>query len=210
MRPMPEPSTKPPHSGRDMTDPGRRAVEGALLGIEPWDETESAHRADALAWVRSGEPIWRLEKPATPPKHLVAYFLLVDPTLDQCLLVDHRKAQLWLPTGGHVEPGEDPAATVRREAREELGIEPPLLGGLSNNPLFVTQTTTIGIDAGHIDVSLWYLCHADATQPLNPDPTEFRDIRWWDLDDLPRADPTSFDPHLHRFVAKLSAERGAL
>jgi 8-oxo-dGTP pyrophosphatase MutT (NUDIX family) len=189
-----------------MIDNAREAVEAALLAIEPWDATERAHRDDALDWVRSGEGIWRLAKPATPPKHLVAYFLLVDPALDRCLLVDHRKAQLWLPTGGHVEFGEDPAATVRRECREELGVEAPLMDGLSSNPLFVTQTTTRGIDAGHIDVSLWYLCRADSTQPITPDPTEFRDARWWDLPELAATDPTGFDPHLHRLLAKLSAE----
>lgn len=184
---------------------GRAAAEAALHAIEPWDATERAHRDDALAWVRSGAQIWRLEKPATPPKHLVSYFLLVDPVLGRCLLVDHLKAQLWLPTGGHVEPGEDPAATVRREAREELGIEPPLLDGLTSNPLFVTQTTTRGIDAGHVDVSLWYLCRADSTQPLHPDPTEFRDTRWWHLDEISTADPSGFDPHFHRFIAKFTS-----
>ncbi|MEE3919135.1 NUDIX domain-containing protein [Micromonospora sp. BRA006-A] len=29
---------------------------------------------------------------------------------------------MWLPSGGHVEPGEHPADTVRRELREELGV----------------------------------------------------------------------------------------
>jgi hypothetical protein len=63
---------------------------------------EADHRADALAWVRSDAPIWRTSKPATPPRHLVAYFVLVDASARSCLLVDHRLAQLWLPTGGTV------------------------------------------------------------------------------------------------------------
>jgi 8-oxo-dGTP diphosphatase len=185
----------------------RLAAEAALLAIRPWDAVEGAHRADALAWVRSGDGIWRVEKPATPPKHLVAYFVLVDVSGGgRCLLVDHRNARLWLPTGGHVEPDEDPAATVRREAREEIGVVPPLFDGLSSNPLFVTQTTTVGNDAGHVDVSLWYVCRADAGEPIDPDPGEFRATRWWSLAELPTADPAGFDPHLPRFVAKLTAE----
>ncbi|HET6833936.1 MAG TPA: hypothetical protein VFH30_08700 [Acidimicrobiales bacterium] len=66
--------------------------------------------------MRSGAPIWRTAKPATPPKHLVAYFVLVDSAAHSCLLVDHRLADLWLPTGGHVEPGEDLASTVAASA----------------------------------------------------------------------------------------------
>lgn len=46
------------------------------------------------------------------------------------LLMDHKKAELWLPPGGHVEPGENPRETVRREAKEKLGIDAefPLTG----------------------------------------------------------------------------------
>jgi len=62
----------------------------------------------ALAWIDSGAPLWRTEAPATPDPHLVTYFLPFDAARDRLLLVDHRKAGLWLPPGGHVEPGEDP------------------------------------------------------------------------------------------------------
>ena len=89
------------------------------------------------------------------------------------LLVDHRTAGLWLPTGGHVEPDEDPATTVTREAREELGIDAVLARGLTSNPLFVTQTTTVGVGPGHIDVSLWYVLDGQVAQPLQPDSGEF-------------------------------------
>ncbi len=39
------------------------------------------------------------------------------------LLHWHRKNQMWLPPGGHVEPGEDPVQAVLREAREETGLD---------------------------------------------------------------------------------------
>lgn len=39
----------------------------------------------------------------------MSYFLVASDT--QVLLVDHKNAQLWLPTGGHVEPGEHPRDT---------------------------------------------------------------------------------------------------
>jgi 8-oxo-dGTP diphosphatase len=182
----------------------RAAVEAALLAIEPCDDAERTDRADALAWVRSGAGIWRTAKPATPPEHLVSYFLLVDPDRAQCLLVHHRNAGMWLPTGGHVEPYEDPAATVRRECREELGVEALLEATpLTSNPLFVTRRTTVGVDAGHVDVSLWYVCRADATAPLTPDPAEFHEVRWWGLDEAASAEPGTTDPNLPRFVAKL-------
>jgi 8-oxo-dGTP pyrophosphatase MutT (NUDIX family) len=184
----------------------RKRVDAALRAIRPLDATEADHRADALAWVRSHAPIWRTAKPATPPKHLVAYFVLVDGGARSCLLVDHRLAELWLPTGGHVEPGEDPAATVARECREEVGFATPLLGGLSSQPLFVTQRVTGGLDPGHVDVSLWYVCAATCRRPVKFDPREFRAARWSPLDELAAADAPGFDPNLSRFVVKLLGE----
>ena len=98
----------------------RELIRTELAAIEPLDALEAEHLADALAWVDSGVDLFRVAKPATPPKHLVSYFAVVD--ADQILLVDHKNARLWLPAGGHVELGEHPRATVVRELEEELGF----------------------------------------------------------------------------------------
>jgi 8-oxo-dGTP pyrophosphatase MutT (NUDIX family) len=39
------------------------------------------------------------------------------------LLVKHRKLDAWFPVGGHIERGETPHETAKRELREEAGIE---------------------------------------------------------------------------------------
>ncbi|WP_102135627.1 NUDIX domain-containing protein [Candidatus Protochlamydia sp. W-9] len=53
--------------------------------------------------------------------------------------------------GGHVDPGEDPKEAVKREAKEEFRIEAEFL---SNEPLLLTATKTVGNVAKHTDVSL--------------------------------------------------------
>jgi 8-oxo-dGTP pyrophosphatase MutT (NUDIX family) len=35
----------------------------------------------------------------------------------------HRKLQMWLPAGGHIEAGEDPVQAVLREVTEEFGVD---------------------------------------------------------------------------------------
>ncbi|MDR7194572.1 NUDIX hydrolase [Luteimonas terrae] len=170
-----------------------------LRTISPLDDLEGEHLADAIAWVESGVEFCRVAKPATPPKHLVSYFAVVDE--EHVLLVDHRNARLWLPTGGHVEPGEHPRETVRRELREELGLAPTRALA---PPLMVTCTLTVGLAAGHTDVSLWYVVQADRTEPLRFDEQEFRDARWFRFDDVPFE---KSDPHMRRFIAKLRANQ---
>lgn len=164
--------------------------------IEPLSDAERAQWLDALAWVESGAPLFRTAKPATPPTHLVAYFPVIDG--DFILLVDHKNAKRWLPTGGHVEPGEDPRTTVVRELQEELGLVIAFDG--VGPPLLVTVTETVGLTRGHTDVSLWYPVHADRSQTLQFDQTEFSDARWFHRDE---AAQLASDPNLPMFLAKL-------
>lgn len=173
----------------------RQAIRAEVRQIQPLDALEQSHLDQTLAWIDSGAELCRTAKPATPPQHLVAYFAVVDG--DHLLLVDHRNAQLWLPTGGHVEPGEHPRDTVVRELKEELGLAPlqPVAA-----PLMITCTTTVGLTAGHIDVSLWYVVRASRSQALRFDADEFNAVRWFRFDDVPVG---RSDPHMARFVAKL-------
>lgn len=159
-----------------------------VSSIAPVDALEEKHQQETLEWIR---------KPDIPNKHLVSYFILFDKNAEKILLVDHKKAQLWLPTGGHVELDEHPEEAVRRECMEELGIAAEFF---INHPLFITSTKTVGLTAGHTDVSLWYILKGDSTKTYAFDKEEFNTIRWFSLKDLPYE---KSDPHMVRFVKKL-------
>lgn len=174
-------------------------------GLVPFDELEVRHRQECLTWLRETDDVFRRAKPRTPSPHLVAYFVLRDELDGSVLLVDHIKAGLWLPSGGHVEPGEHPVQTVRREAVEELGVPAVFAPELGERPVFVTVTETVGRVADrHIDVSLWFVLAGSRAQDLTPHRGEFRGIRWWSPQELSGADPERFDPHLGRMIAKLA------
>ena len=53
-------------------------------------------------------------------RHFTVSGFLVDG--ERTTLHWHKKLQLWLPPGGHIEPDEDPVQAVIREVLEETGI----------------------------------------------------------------------------------------
>jgi 8-oxo-dGTP pyrophosphatase MutT (NUDIX family) len=177
-----------------------------LVGRVPvLDAVSAEHHVRTLAWLASTEDVFRRQSPATPAPHLVGYVAVVDPASGRLLLVDHRRSGLWLPAGGHVEPGEHPAETARREAVEELGLEAPFL---LPDPVLVTWTPTVGPDS-HVDVSLWYVLRVDDATPLTWDRGELRGVRWFSRNELAGLPADGAEPHLGRFVHALEAS-GAL
>ncbi len=173
----------------------RAAIRAEVASIKPLDEHERLTQARVLEWIDSGVELCRKVKPAMPPKHLVSYFAVIDD--EYVLLVDHINAELWLPTGGHVEAGEHPRETAIREAKEELGIDGEFL---IKQPIFVTSTETVGKTSGHTDVSIWYALKGDRTAVLNYDDSEFNEARWFHRNDIPLL---KTDPELSRFLRKL-------
>jgi 8-oxo-dGTP diphosphatase len=182
----------------------RNRIKQIVQSIKPLDALEGEHIFNAVAWIESGDEIFRIEKPATLSKHFVSYFVLIDPDKKKMLLMDHIKAGLFLPTGGHVEKDEDPRATVEREIQEELNITADFI---LKDPFFLTQTITVGTTAGHTDVSLWYVLKADSTKELHYDPQEFHGYKWFDYGEIPSTDISKLDPHMHRFAKKLFAQQ---
>ncbi|MGH7781733.1 MAG: NUDIX hydrolase [Candidatus Binataceae bacterium] len=181
----------------------REKIAALVRAIAAHDALEERHKAITLEWIGSGAPIFRIRKPDIPPQHLVSYFAVIDPKCRKILLVDHKNARLWLPTGGHVEPGENPEAAVRRELSEELRQTADFL---FDGPVFVTVTPTGGIDTGHTDVSLWYVLRGDSTAGTWFDAGEFNRVAWFGFDEIPF---DRSDPHMRRFVDKLRARMAA-
>ncbi len=172
----------------------RQLIRAEVAQIVPLDEAERCDQARVLTWIDSGAQLCRVQKPDVPPQHLIAYFVVVD--ADEVLLVDHINAGLWLPTGGHVDVGEHPRETVRREVVEELGITADFA---CPGPVFVSVTKTVGRTAGHTDVSLWYVLKGDKHRAYVFDTREFNAVRWFHRAQIPKL---ASDPQMARFVQK--------
>ncbi len=56
-----------------------------------------------------------------PRQHAVAIAWVID-SAERCILLVHHRTQGWSCPGGHLEPGETPAAAAERELVEETGV----------------------------------------------------------------------------------------
>ena len=173
-------------------------IHNDIASITPIDHTEQRDIENTLMWIQSGEPIFRVAKPDVPHKHLGAYFVLFDESARKILLVDHKTAQLWLPSGGHVEPYEHPKDTVCRECYEELNIEASFW---SETPIFIAPTITGGKATPHTDINIWYVLRGDHQAHYTFDAQEFHTVAWFSLDTIPFE---KTDPHMKRFIQKLN------
>lgn len=170
-----------------------------VAAISPLDHLEQKHIKDTLAWIQSATTIFRIKKPDVPDKHLACYFCLLDQKAKKILLVNHINSGLWLPPGGHVDINEHPRETVRRECMEELHISASFL---VEDPVFITQTNTVGKTSGHVDVNLWYVLEGSSNSSFDLETDEFNSTRWFSISEIT---DLKTDAYMDRFLGKMQS-----
>ena len=113
-------------------------------------------------------------------RHYCSFFLPYDKDKGMIYLGHHKKADDWIPPGGHIEPGETPIVAAIREMKEELGtviteemLEPFALSGKE------IRRPEQGCEA-HYDV--WHLVHI-SVQHFNFLKSEYYDANWFTFSD---------------------------
>lgn len=110
------------------------------------------------------------------PGHITGTAVVLNPSKQKILLVHHRRLDRWLLPGGHVESSDlDVAATARREAVEETGVD-----------LVPAESQLVGIDVHgippkgrepyhlHHDLVFSFMARSEKLQGSE----ETRDVAW--------------------------------
>jgi 8-oxo-dGTP diphosphatase len=138
-----------------------------------------------------------VDHPQAPPSLLVAAAVIVERA--EVLLTQRKRgthlAGSWEFPGGKVEPGEDPRAALRRELREEVGID-----------VVVGEILEATFHA-YADQTVLLLFFEAVRQPSSPEPhaLDVADVRWAGLDQL---HDEEFPPADLDILAKVRARLG--
>lgn len=146
-----------------------------------------------------------LTKDDDPLSHFCVYFAGYDPNEHELFLGHHKKANLWLFNGGHIDANETTSIAVKREIGEEWGVDVPdeIIGGAQlltttniNNPPQVCKT--------HFEI--WYFIPL-SKNTFSPKKSilekEFYNMDWFPVDKAMRI---AIDPNTRLGIGKISAK----
>src|SRR3989344_916117 len=123
---------------------------------------------------------------------------LIDFTVDvfivhdkKVLLIFHKKHNMWLQIGGHIELNEDSDEALFREVKEECGLDIEIIG--EREPKFEMKGTKFlyapifmnihDINETHKHIGLIYFAKAKSDK-FTLSKREHTDIRWFSKEDL--------------------------
>jgi 8-oxo-dGTP pyrophosphatase MutT (NUDIX family) len=173
------------------------AVRAAVVAHEPGDPREawSCRRTLAyLDWL-----VAPLDEHADPT-HVTGSAIVVD-ARGRILLHRHKRLGRWLQPGGHLDPGEHPAAAACRETREETGL-------VASHPTGGPRLLHVDVHEGprgHLHLDLRYLLAADGAAALAPAAGESPDVTWFDPDEACRRGDASVAAAIRAALDRSSA-----
>jgi len=119
----------------------------------------------------------QITKDIHPAIHACVFFIPIHKASHSLYLIHHKKAEDWIPPGGHIEPMELPLATVLRESQEELGYTPPSTD-IEFATISIKHINNTFTCKTHYD--FWFVIHMHEKKPFTYLQTECFDAKWYD------------------------------
>lgn len=140
-------------------------------------------------------------------RHFCVYFIAIDTRKHVVFLGHHKKANLWLANGGHIDTGETVKETLMREISEEWGVNISKEQILPQTRISVTAIENERQPFCKEHMDLWHVITVDSTtfHPIEENlATEFYETRWMTIQEsLTRAQDANTIATLHWIATTL-------
>ena len=175
------------------------------IAMDPPNADVARHAAEIVRFIATAPRAWSR---ATLQGHLTASAWVIDRTRSHAALIHHRKLNLWLQPGGHVEDLDASwRAAAQREVTEETGLE-RFIPQADDAKLFDVDVHAISARPNapahfHYDLRFLFVADVDATvasadRALVINTNEAHDCRWFALTAL--LNDSSLDASVRRMI----------
>ena len=165
-----------------------RTILTQLENFEPHDERETESLARIRKLLINSNQDEALDRDLSLHHLTGSAFMISEAGL---LLHLHKKIQLWIQPGGHLDRGESPFEAAKRESFEETGIAAKFEQEIFH--LDVHETPN-----GHVHYDFRYLAYCENVAP-NPGENESQDVKFFSERECQNID----DPALKGAIQKL-------
>lgn len=130
-------------------------------------------------------------------KHFVASGLVINHENTKMLMIYHKKLDIWVIPGGHLEPNEYPAEGALREIFEETGIKANVIDSScfsfeGNQKESKIPTPYVMLSefipekdnkSPHLHIDFVFLCVADEINPVKQ-VSEVKNVKWMTFNEV--------------------------
>ena len=109
---------------------------------------------------------------------------------NKVLLIHHKKLDIWIPPGGHIDENETPDEALKRELKEELNMEIEILNrndlpleGNIKKQLAIPFYVNVHNVGDHDHCCLFYVCKPKTLQ-IKVNEKELNNFGWFSKEEL--------------------------
>ena len=175
-----------------LSEPSKRQtakLRDAIAAFEPFNEQEAVDKQVILRALDVDPGCFE----RTAQAHMACSIWVVDPALEQTLLVYHNIYDSWSWIGGHADGERDLRAVALRELWEETGVGNARIVPCCPGDIYSLEVLTVdghekrgSYVSSHLHLNVTYLAIADPAEPTRIKPDENSGVRWVALEDAIR------------------------
>ncbi|MGB8860961.1 MAG: GNAT family N-acetyltransferase [Ilumatobacteraceae bacterium] len=152
-----------------------QSIRSAVLARRPVDARE---RDSVASFIRLYDALERPFSELANKVHVTASAIVVTDDRRRVVLHLHKRMNMWLQPGGHIEEGELPWAAALREVIEETGLPARLAGAVGDEVPELLHVDVHAGPRGHTHLDLRYLVESPHVAP-KPPAGESQEVQWF-------------------------------